>query len=168
MESNASRPACYVASPFGFSEAGRYYYNRVYLPALSVVVEPVDPWSLTSDEEVAEAHASGRATEMALEIGRRNIDAIRRSRLLVACLDGQEPDAGTVAELGFACGLGLTCFGLRTDFRESGELGVAVNLQVVSFIHQSDGRILSSLDALVLALKEFVARRQASPSPLTV
>jgi hypothetical protein len=40
-------PRCYVASPLGFTEAGRCYYGDVYLPALNSVVTPVDPWSLT-------------------------------------------------------------------------------------------------------------------------
>ena len=146
------RPRCYVASPLGFTEAGRHYYREVYLPALRAVVEPVDPWSLTSDGEVQVARALGQDREMALEIGKRNTDAIRSCTLLAAYLDGQEPDAGTVAEIGYAAGRGLRCFGLRSDLRESGEHGVAVNLQVESFIVQSGGRIAGSLEELVAAL----------------
>ena len=120
------QPRCYLASPLGFTEAGRDYYHRVYLPALAGVVEPVDPWSLTTEDEVGAAQAAGRAREMSLEIGGRNIEAIRSSEMLIAYLEGQEPDAGTVAELGFAAGLDLPCFGLRSDFREAGESGVVV------------------------------------------
>jgi nucleoside 2-deoxyribosyltransferase len=148
------RPPCYVASPLGFSEAGRYYYSREYLPALARVVEPVDPWALTTDAEVAEAHETGREREFALEIGRRNAQAIRRCSLLAAFLDGQELDAGTVSEVGFAAGLGLRCYGLRSDFRESGEAGVRVNLQVESLIVETGGFIVSTLDELVAALAE--------------
>ena len=147
-----ARPRCYVASPLGFSEAGRHYYREVYLPSLATVVEPVDPWSLTGDEEVARAHAQGRQREMALEIGRRNAEAIRTCSLLLAHLEGQEPDAGTVAEVGFAAALGLECHGLRSDFREAGESGVAVNLQVESFIELSGGRIWTTLAEAVGAL----------------
>src|SRR3954454_21843897 len=43
---SVSRPRCYIASPLGFSEAGRYYYSEVYLRGLARVVDPVDPWSL--------------------------------------------------------------------------------------------------------------------------
>lgn len=163
MERLVMRPRCYIASPLGFTEAGRYYYERVYLPALATIVDPIDPWSLTSDEEIALAHSAGRATEMSLEIGRRNIEAIRRSQLLVACLDGQEPDSGTVAEVGFAAGLGITCFGLRSDFRESGERGVVVNLQVAAFIHHSGGQILATLDELLLAVRRFTAIAHVAP-----
>jgi nucleoside 2-deoxyribosyltransferase len=100
------------------------------LPALAAVVTPVDPWSLTSPEAISEARAAGKLHEMALEIGRRNIVAIKSCALLVAVLDGQEPDSGTAAELGYAAALEKTCFGLRSDFRQAGEEGVAVNLQL--------------------------------------
>jgi nucleoside 2-deoxyribosyltransferase len=147
------RPRCYVASPLGFTESGRDYSERVYLPALRTVVEPVDPWALTSADEVVAAVAAGRETEMALEIGRRNVEAIRTCTVLAALLDGQEVDSGTASEVGFAYGIGLTCFGLRTDLRQSGELGANVNLQVEAFIVASGGRVVGSLDELVVALR---------------
>src|SRR3954451_4937898 len=119
----ASLPRCYVASGLGFNEAGRHYYEHVYLPALRTVVTPADPWALTTPEEVAAAGAAGHEAEFALEIGRRNAEAIRGCRMLVAHLDGQEVDSGTAAEVGFGAALGLRCFGLRTDLRQSGEPG---------------------------------------------
>ena len=149
----AELPRCYVASGLCFSDAGSYYYEHVYLPALRAVVTPVDPWALTTAQEVAEARAGHRETAFALEIGRRNEEAIRRCELLVAHLDGQEVDSGTAAEVGFAAGLGLRCFGLRTDLRESGEPGVRVNLQVEHFVVASGGGIHSSLEELVEALR---------------
>jgi nucleoside 2-deoxyribosyltransferase len=152
-----SRPRCYLASPLGFTEAGSYYRREFYLPALARVVEPVDPWELTSKEEVEEARGGGREREFALEIARRNAEAIRSCSMLAALLDGQEPDAGTVAEVGFAAALGLRCFGLRSDLRQSGEAGMSVNLQVEGFIVQSGGLVVSSLDELVRALAEATA-----------
>lgn len=147
-----TKPRCYVASPLGFSDATRPYYNNVYLPALAQVVTVVDPWSLTTDEEISAAIAHGREREMMLEVGARNTAAIESAELLCAHLDGQEPDAGTVAEIGYAAGLGKTCFGVRTDWRQAGEAGMNVNLQVESFIVQSGGRIVASLSELVDAL----------------
>ncbi len=141
------RPRCYVASPLGFTEAGRDYYARVMLPALADVVAPVDPWAL--DAMVAPDAAP---RERALAIGRANAEAIRSCELLIAVLDGQEPDAGTVAELGYGAGLGLRCFGLRSDLRQSGEPGVAVNLQVETFVIDSGGAIVATLAELVAAL----------------
>jgi len=145
-------PRCYVASPFGFTEAGREYYRRVYLPALSTVVDAVDPWALTSEAELSAAVAEGRQSEIAVTIGRRNAEAIRSCALLAAYLDGQEPDSGTVSELGFAAGLGLACFGLRSDLRRNGEAGAALNLQVQAFIIDSGGTLAAGLQELVDAL----------------
>jgi hypothetical protein len=150
MEASAATlPRCYVASALGFTEAGAYYHEHVYLPALATVVTPVDPWALTTAHEAAEARAGRREREFALEIGARNADAIRGCTLLAAHLDGQEVDSGTAAELGFAAALGLRCFGLRTDMREAGEPGVGVNLQVEHFIVASGGMMCTSLQRLV-------------------
>lgn len=153
IASMGTRPRCYVASPLGFTEAGRYYYEHILLPALAKAVEPVDPWILVSDSELDEARAKGTQRELAAEIGRRNTEAIESCELLVAVLDGQEVDSGTAAEVGYARALGIRCFGLRTDHRKSGEIGATVNLQVESFLVTSGGLIADSLDALVEALR---------------
>jgi nucleoside 2-deoxyribosyltransferase len=153
-------PRCYVASPLGFTEAGRDYYRRVYLPRLATVVSPVDPWALTSEAEYGTAIAEGRQREMALRIGRRNSQAIRSCELLVAYLDGQEPDSGTVAELGYGAALGLVCFGLRSDLRRHGEEGVALNLQLEAFVIESGGQVVAGLDELV----DVIGRWAATPS----
>ena len=135
------RHRCYVASPLGFTDGGRAYYRETYLPALAAVTDVIDPWSLA--EPGLEP----------IEIGRRNADAIRECDVLAAYLEGQEPDSGTVAEVGYAAGLGKPCFGLRTDMRRAGEDGVAVNLPVEAFIVASGGRMCRSLDELVEALR---------------
>lgn len=144
---------CYLAGPLGFTEAGRHYYRHVYVPSLAAVVEPVDPWALTSADELARAASEGDLHHLALEIGRRNAHAIRSCTLLAAQLDGQELDSGTAAEIGYAAALGIRCFGLRTDLRQSGEAGVIVNLQVEAFIDDSGGRIVGSLAELVEVLR---------------
>ncbi len=151
-DQNRNLARCYVASPLGFTEAGRHYYTTVMLPALATVVEPVDPWALTTAAEIEAARASNDERELALRIGRRNIAAIRSCELLAAYLDGQEPDSGTAAEIGFAAALGLRCFALRTDTRQAGEAGVSVNLQVETFIIDSGGIVAASLRELVRAL----------------
>lgn len=147
------RARCYVASPLGFSEATRDWYRDVYLPALAEIVEPVDPWALTNEAEVSAAIAAGRHLELWAEIGRRNIAAIDSCELLVAHLDGQEVDSGTASEVGYASARGLRCHGLRTDLRQSGELGMPVNLQLVAFIEASGGAVHRSLDQLIAALR---------------
>jgi nucleoside 2-deoxyribosyltransferase len=151
---SACTPRCYIASPLGFSEAGRYYYNRVLLPALAEVVAPVDPWALTPSDAFADARATGTLDKLVLAVGRRNIEAIRSCSLLVAILDGQEPDAGTVAEIGYACALSVRCYGLRSDLRQSGEEGAIVNLQVETFVAESGGCIVPSLEGLLDVLRQ--------------
>jgi len=152
-----AKPRCYLASPFGFSEAGRHYYREIYVPALAELVEPVDPWSLIGDQEVAAAVGEEREAEIARRIGRQNIAAIRSSDLLVASLEGQEIDSGTASEVGYAACLGLVCFGVRSDFRQTGEHGATVNLQVEAFILESGGAIATTLDELVAGLRKHLS-----------
>jgi nucleoside 2-deoxyribosyltransferase len=144
---------CYVASPLGFSDAGRHYYNAVYLPALREVVEVIDPWSMTLPQQWIDAEREGTIGVLVAEVGARNVEAIRSADLLAANLDGQEVDSGTASEIGFAAGVGVRCFGLRTDLRQSGEAGAHVNLQVEAFIVASGGHIVGSLEELVQALR---------------
>jgi nucleoside 2-deoxyribosyltransferase len=147
-----ARPRCYVASPLGFSEAGRDYYAQRYVPALAEHVEPVDPWTLSLPAEFDAARADGREQAFGIEVGARNGAAIRSAQLLIAQLDGQEVDAGTAAEVGYAAALGLACLGVRSDLRSSGEPGMRVNLQLEAFIVLSGGFIAGSLDELVAQL----------------
>lgn len=160
METMPGRLRCYIASPLGFSEAGRYYYSRVLLPALEPIVEPVDPWALVTDAELVAAEEAGTEAELAREIGERNREALAGCDLLMAVLDGQEIDAGTAAEVGFASALRIQCFGLRTDRRETGEPGATVNLQVEAFILTSGGFIVSSLEELVETIGAAVRARE--------
>ena len=147
-----ARPRCYVASPLGFSEAGREYYATRYLPALAEHVEPVDPWTLTSADEFVAARADGREYELGIAVGARNAEAIRGARLVIAHLDGQEVDAGTAAEVGYAAALGLPCLALRSDLRRSGEPGMHVNLQLEAFVVLSGGFVAGSLAELLARL----------------
>lgn len=151
-------PRTYLASPLGFTEAGRAYYAATLLPALAGVAEVVDPWSLTSPAEVAELQAARRHHELNTRIGARNAEAIRSCTRMIAVLDGQEPDSGTCAEIGYAAALGLRVDGLRTDWRQAGEEGAIVNLQVQYFVEASGGRIAGSLDELVALLGDAATR----------
>ncbi len=145
---DGARPRAYIASPLGFSEVGRAYNAERYLPALSEHVEPVDPWALSLAAEFAAARAEGREHAFGIEVGRRNAEAIAGAQLLVAQLDGQEVDAGTAAEVGYAAALGLPCLAVRSDLRRSGEPGMSVNLQLEAFVVLSGGFIAGSLDEL--------------------
>ena len=147
-----ARPRAYVASPLGFSEAGRAYYAERYLPALAEYVEPIDPWALSLPAEFAAAAAAGRERAFGLEVGARNAAAIASSQLVVAHLDGQEVDAGTASEVGYGAALGLPCVAVRSDLRSSGEPGMSVNLQLEAFVVLSGGFVAGSLDELLARL----------------
>lgn len=150
----------YLASPLGFADSTRPYMAQL-VAALSVVVDVDNPWSFgTAGNEAA---ALEKLTDRAIYAERRqalnhriaaaNGAAIRRCGLLVAVLDGMEVDSGTAAEIGYAFGLGKQVWALRTDFRNSGEPGAIVNLQVQYFVEASGGKIFRTAEDLVTALQ---------------
>ncbi|PYM91795.1 MAG: 2-deoxyribonucleoside glycosidase [Candidatus Rokuibacteriota bacterium] len=153
--------AVYLASPLGFSEAGRHFYTRVFIPYLQGLgYEVVDPWSLTDPRKLqaiermpygSERRDAWRALNP--EIGETNRAAIAAARGVVAVLDGVDVDSGTAAEIGYAFGMGKLIVGYRGDFRLSADNeGSTVNLQVEYFIRKSGGSIVTRLEDLAQAL----------------
>ena len=138
----------YLASPYGFAESTRLFLATVYVPRLSKIVEVINPWDLTTQEEVLQAEQRGEERQFSLEIGRRNREAIDLSDIVIAALDGPDVDSGTAAEIGYAAALGKPVYGYRNDFRLTGDKGVHVNLQVEYFIEASGGAVVTDLDAL--------------------
>ncbi|MEP7008105.1 MAG: nucleoside 2-deoxyribosyltransferase [Sphingomonas bacterium] len=49
----------------------------------------------------------------------QDCDALRRSNLLIAILDGAHIDEGVAFEIGFARAIGCLCIGLQTDARRA-------------------------------------------------
>jgi nucleoside 2-deoxyribosyltransferase len=152
----------YVASPLGFSEAGRHYYYGVIVPTLEALGhEVVDPWRLTSADriEAATQLAYGSAKRDAwrvlnIEIGNNNRRAIDESDIVFAILDGVDVDSGTASEIGYAFAKGKVILGYRGDFRLSADNeGATINLQVENFILQSGGSIIARITELPHALK---------------
>ncbi len=147
----------YPAGPLGFSEAGRYFYNGVFLPMLKESgFNPLDPWTLTEQSVINKAleapygpkkrDAWREANDI---IGNNNVAAIRKAKLVVAILDGTDVDSGTASEIGFAAGIGVPSIGYRGDFRLSSDnIGSVVNLQVEKFIHMHGGEIVASMEDL--------------------
>lgn len=158
--------AIYVASPNGFTEAGRRYNAEVVRAVRAAGFEVLDPWEV--DAEVIEAGlgalemAPGPARTDALamlneRIGRDNEQAIRAATGVLAVLDGTDVDSGTASEIGFAFALGHPIVGLRTDLRTTGDNEAAlVNLQVEYFIRASGGTVVTTLEAAVEALGDRV------------
>lgn len=140
----------YLASPLGFSRENNPYRERIKERLQHLGCSIFDPWE---QEEVArrieEAMSADEGPQRAKAIkeaahftGAVNAQGIKGCDVVLAVLDGTEPDSGTVAEVGYGAGIGKRCYGLRTDFRDCGDFpGVALNLQLLYFIEESGGRL---------------------------
>lgn len=152
----------YIASPFGFSEAGRAYMYGTVIPVIAGLhYDILDPWKLTPAHLLQEVNNMPYGPEKrdrwkALNqvIGANNTQAIRESDGIFAILDGVDVDSGTAAEIGFAAALGKPIVGYRGDFRLSADNeGSTVNLQVQYFIESAGGKLITELSDLSAALK---------------
>jgi nucleoside 2-deoxyribosyltransferase len=157
------RTRAYLASPLGFAASTQAFMAEL-VQALGEVVDVENPWDLGGPELGAafdRANAlSGYAERVAalhaidMGIGAHNEAAIRRSDIVVAVLDGVDVDSGTASEIGFAYGLGMRSYGLRTDTRLAGDnLGAIVNLQVQYWIEASGGAVFEKAEDLIAALR---------------
>lgn len=146
----------YTAGPDGFSEATWKHHQDLvdFLSASNFKV--LDPWALTPQHVVEKALSIPDYSERVAELhkldrlmGRRNTRAIVAGEIIIANLDGQEVDSGTSSEVGCGYMAGDVCFGVRSDFRKSGENeGCIINLQVQYFIEASGGKIFRSQEEL--------------------
>ena len=153
----------YLASPLGFSEAGRGFLAVLGATLTGLGHEVLDPWQLTDPTRVAavanlpygpEKRAAWRALNRVT--GANNRAAIDRSDWVLAVLDGIDVDSGTAAEIGYAFARGKIILGYRGDFRLAADNeGAIVNLQVEYFIRESGGDIIATLAALPEALARF-------------
>lgn len=150
----------YLASPLGFAESTRGFMESLK-QRLGTVVEVVNPWDdHRFDADIQAARAmDGRAERIAawhrinMGIGAKNDEFIRGCDAVVGVLDGIDVDSGTAAEMGFAFALGMPVFGLRTDWRMTGDNEAAgVNLQLRYFIEASGGSYHTSIETLLAAL----------------
>lgn len=150
-------PRVYLAGPLGFSEAGRHFYQSVFVPSVAALgYEVIDPWAHTDPRRIAaiermapgpERVAAWRALNH--EIGAANRAAIDRAHGVIAILDGTDVDSGTAAEIGYAFARGKLIVGYRGDFRLSADNeGSIVNLQVEYFIRESGGTIVNRYEDL--------------------
>ena len=153
-------PRIYVASPLGFTAAGRAHNALTLLPSLREAgFEVLDPWEV--EPEIEAIFALGRdepertrlLAETNRRVGQRNAELIRSADGLLAILDGADVDSGTAAEIGYAAALPRPVVGLRTDFRTSGDNEqTLVNLQVEWFVVESGGALATSLAEAIARL----------------
>lgn len=161
----------YIASPLGFSEAGRFFMYEKIIPLVEKTgLEVIDPWKLTAqhliDNIIKMPEGSSRVAawrDLNMIIGENNRRGIESSDGLFAVLDGCDVDSGTASEIGYAAALGKPVTAYRGDFRFTGDNeGSVVNLQVEYFIFSSGGRIASTINEA----EEEIKRLFISSSPL--
>lgn len=154
----------YVASPLGFSEAGRLFLYEKLIPVLdNLSLICIDPWQLTPESMIQDVNSIENWLEKKSEwarlnriIAENNKKGIEESDGLLAVLDGTDVDSGTAAEIGYAAALKKKICGYRSDFRRSGDNeGAVINLQVEYFILNSGGRIVCDLAELKNELQRF-------------
>ncbi len=153
----------YLASPLGFSEEGRLYIKQVLLPKLSKLnLAILDPWAIIcsmNNEQIASI--SNMLPKQAIKIGETNFDLIDKSDIVLANLNGTDPDSGTCIEIGYACKAGKLIIGYRTDFRLSGDTKyLHVNLQVETAIIKSGGKVFNTVDSAIDFLKLKITSQQ--------
>ena len=156
----------YMASPLGFSEAGRLFYNGTLIPeVIRLGFAVVDPWTLTDQAKIDAVQNMPYGQDrrdawrrLDVEIGANNRAGIDSADMVLAVLDGTDVDSGTAAEIGYAFAKDKPILGYRGDFRLSGDNdGSMVNLQVEYFIRQSGGDIVTKLADLAPALARMKA-----------
>jgi len=148
-------PRIYLASPLGFSPELKPYLERITARLHQLGYEIFDPWEQPFSKAIREAsriedyHERVAAfARLAHEIGLVNENGMRECDILMAVLDGAEVDSGCAAELGYAVGIGKQCHGLRTDWRDTGEFGLPLNLQVLHFIEKSRGKLFRRIEEI--------------------
>ena len=158
----ATAPSVYLASPLGFSEAGRHFSDSVLVPFVKHLgYDVLYPWAMTDPARIAAVTRlpDGRERieawrKLNREIGATNRAAIDRAQGVIAVLDGVDVDSGTAAEIGYAFARGKLIVGYRGDFRLSADNeGSTVNLQVEFFIRESGGAIVTRYQDLEACLR---------------
>lgn len=153
----------YIASPLGFSEVGRAFLYSSIIPQIKELgIEVLDPWKLTSEEEIKAITSLPYSKErkeawkkLNLVMGQRNTQAIQKATGVLAILDGVDVDSGTASEIGYASALGKSILGYRGDFRLSADNeGSTVNLQVEYFIFMHGGKIITEISKLQEEVKK--------------
>lgn len=142
----------YVASPYGFAESTRPFYDEQLLPLVRRHVEVIDPWTV-------ELPAGDEPRDRWLALGDVHLASIaERADLVVAGLDQEPPDNGTVVEVAWAAAHGKPVIAYRNDLRQGGEEGLRYNLMIGAAVRRSGGVEVGSLAELDEALGRFVAR----------
>ncbi len=132
------------------------------MPLVEAHAVVLDPWSV--DTSQITSAAPGDQFELSLALGTAHYKTIaERADLLVAILDQEPPDNGTVAEVVWAAAHRIPVIGYRGDLRSSGEPGMPYNLMVGAAIRLSGGAEVSTLGALQFELERLTGELAGQP-----
>jgi hypothetical protein len=102
----------YLASPYGFTDAGREFMRNTMIPGIKQVVSLIlNPWDSfdSASQEVEKINSLNDfrkqkelLRELNKKIGLENENSIKRSQIIIAILDGSDVDSGVASELGYA------------------------------------------------------------------
>ncbi len=144
----------YFAGPL-FTQAERAW-NRQIADALAEAGHAVFlPQTEVQAIETLEADA----------IFRVDVDGVRAAEVVVAVLDGADPDSGTCFECGVAYALGIPIVAVRTDFRGGGDalpgqhlatINLMLSQATTAIVHQADptGATESVTEVLIRTLAD--------------
>lgn len=141
------KPVGYIASPYGFAESTKDFYYKRLLPLVSRYVAVIDPWAV--DVTRILSAPKQRQVELWLDHGDYHLDVIaERAKIVIAGLDQEPPDNGTIIEVAWAAAHRIPVIGYRGDLRTTGEDGLPYNLMVGAAIRRSGGVAVGSLTEL--------------------
>jgi len=119
----------YIAGPL-FTKGEREFCRRVKAVAQAAGFEALWPWELTDQTKV---NGDKNGNKLIFD---KNVEAIDRSDVMVAILDGPDVDSGTSWEIGYSFSREKPVIGIRTDFRNAGDNSHAkVNLMIDQVVH---------------------------------
>lgn len=152
--SEVANPNCYVASLYGFAESTKGWYYQRLLPMLSQHVTVIDPWDVDVSH-IFEAPVEQRPG-LWTKLGLHHLETIKtQAKLVVAGLDQEPPDNGTVVEASWAAAHHIPVVGYRGDLRTTGEEGMHYNLMIAAAIRVSGGLAVATMAELSEAVEYF-------------
>ncbi|HUC87753.1 MAG TPA: nucleoside 2-deoxyribosyltransferase [Candidatus Binatia bacterium] len=146
------KEAWYIANPDGFAESTMLWYESKLLPMVSKYVVPLNPWSLDVSHILA-AELTERP-ELWLDLADSHYNTIRdEAKGVIAILDQEPPDDGTVAEVSWAAAYNIPIIGYRNDVRTNGRDGLPYNPMIGAAIRRSGGVAVTNLVELEAELQ---------------
>jgi len=146
---NEIRLKAYLAAPLfnNIERAFNLEIEKALAPYIDVFLPQRDSGLMT------DLIASGRSVSEARNlVFQEDVEAIVKSDIIIAVLDGRTIDEGVAFELGYGYALGKLCFGLKTDDRIM--LSTGDNPMIVVACN----KIFSDLSGMISEIKDYKER----------